>query len=165
MNKNPINYQSVFATVKEKHGHFIRKFSGSIEKALSDSKMEIDLAYARLSYVAKILQDAKVIGSYKEVDIMVEGTSFVRSLALTIDYGTCLIFLLNSGRNVFVYEGVALEHPGNLSFLVWSQNDQTKKYCNIFDDNFDWVSFSLYVTDVIHRSSYRRKEALENFIN
>jgi len=167
MNKqiqNTINYQDILTAVKEKHNKFVGKFSSAIEKALSDFKMEVDLTYARLSFVAKILKDAKVISNYKEIEVMVEGTSFLRSIALTVDYGTCFIYMLNSGRNVFIYEGVALEHPGNLSFLVWSQNDQTKKFCEVLNDEFDWKEFTLYVADVIYKSSYRRKEAIENAI-
>jgi hypothetical protein len=162
--QNIINYQDILASVKEKHNQFIDKFSGSIDKALSDFKMEVDLTYARLSFVAKILKDAKVISNYKETEVMVEGTCFFRSITLTVDYGICFVYLLNSGRNVFVYEGVALAHPGNLSFLVWSQNDQTKKFCDVLSEDFDWKQFVLYVADVIHKSSYRRKEVIDNAI-
>jgi hypothetical protein len=163
--QNVIDYQDVLASVKEKHDKFIGKFSSSIEKALSDFKMEVDLTYAKLSFTAKILRDAKVISNYKEIEVMVEGTSFLRSIALTVDYGTCFVYMLNYGKNVFIYEGVALEHPGNLSFLVWSQNDQTKKFSNVLNDEFNWKEFTLYVADVIHKSSYRRKEAIENAIS
>ena len=45
-----------------------------------------------------------------------------------------------------------------------SQNDQTKKYSNVLSDNFDWKEFALYVVDVIHKSSYRRKEVIDNAI-
>jgi len=167
MNKqtqNTINYQAILDAVKEKHNKFIGKFSGSIEKVLSDFWMELDLTYAKLSFVAKILKDAKVINSYKEIAVTVEGTTFHRSIALFVDHGTSFIYLLNYGRSVFVYEGVAIEHPGNLSFMVWSQNDQTKKYNSVLDDVFNWEEFALYVTDVIHKSSYRRKEVIENAI-
>jgi len=167
MNKqtqNVIKYQDILVAVKEKHDKFIGKFSGGIEKALSDLWMEQDLTYARLFFIAKILKDAKVINHYEEIAVIVEGTTFNRSIALSIDHGTAFVYMLNSGKNVFVYEGVALEHPGNLSFLVWSQNDQTKKYSDILNDDFDWKDFTLYVTDVIHKSSYRRKEAIENII-
>jgi hypothetical protein len=159
-----INYQDILASVKEKHNKFVGKFSSSIEKVLSDFWMELDLTYAKLSFVAKILKDAKVINNYKEVAVMVEGSTFHRSVALFTDYGTSFIYLLNYGKNIFVYEGVAIEHPGNLSFLVWSQNDQTKKYSAVLSDDFDWKEFTLYVTDVIHKSSYRRKEVIENAI-
>ena len=163
--QNIINYQDILAFVKEKHNKFIGNFSSSIEKVLSDFSMEVDLTYARLSFVAKILKDAKVISDYKEIEVMVEGTTFPRSIVLFIDYGTSCIYMLNYGRNIFVYEGVAVENPGNLSFLVWSRNEQTKKFYNIFDDEFDWKEFSLYVVDVIHKSSYKRKEVVENAFN
>jgi len=159
-----INYQDILDSVKEKHNKFIGKYSGSIEKVLSDFWMELDLTYARLSFVAKILKDAKIISGYKEIPVMVEGTTFNRSIALSVDFGTSCIYLLNYGRNVFIYEGVAIENPGNMSFLVWSQNDQTKKYCDVLNDEFDWKEFTLYVTDVIHKSSYRRKEAIQDSI-
>jgi len=162
--QNIINYQDILVSVKEKHDKFIGKYSGSIEKALSDFRMEVDLTYARLSFIAKILKDTKIISNFKEIEVMVEGTSFARSIVLNIDMGTGFVYMLNSGKNVFVYEGVAIENPGNLSFLVWSQNDQTKKYCDVLNDDFDWKKFTLYVADVIHKSSYRRKEAIENSI-
>ena len=167
MNKkqNAINYQVVLDAVKQKHNTFMGKFSSSIEKTLSDFRLELDLTYAKLSFVAKILKDAKVISDYKEIAVTVEGTTFPRSIVLSSDYGTPFVYMLNYGRNVFVYEGVAIEHPGNLSFLVWSQNEQTKKYCEVLDDEFDWKEFTLYVTDVIHKSSYRRKEVIENAIS
>lgn len=163
-NKNIINYQDVLNAIVKKHQKFVGNFSKSIEKTLSDFWLELDSTYAKLSFVAKMLQDADVIKEYKEVGISVEGTTFNRSIALYTHYGTSLIYMLNYGRSVFVYEGIAVEHPGNLSFLVWFQNDQTKKYSNVLSDNFDWKEFALYVVDVIHKSSYRRKEVIDNAI-
>ena len=162
---NTVNYQDILASLVEKHKKFIGKFSAPIEKALSDFCMELDLTYARLSFIAKILKDAKVINKYEEIAVTVEGTTFNRSIALSIDYGTSFIYMLNYGKSVFVYEGVAIEHPGNLSFMVWSQNDQTKKFNEVLSDEFDWKDFALYVADVIHKSSYRRKEVIENAIS
>jgi len=160
-----LNYQEILQAVKTKHDTFLGKYSPLMEKTFSEGKMSIDLTYARISFIAKILQDAKVIFDYKESDVMVEGTLFPRSIALLSRYGTNPVYVLNSGKDIFVYEGVALDHPGNLSFLVWSRNEQTKKFDNVLDDGFDWLDFSMCVTEAIQKSSYRRKEMIENIIS
>lgn len=162
--KLSINYRNILLAVKEKHDKFINTYASAIEKTLSDFKLIVDVTYARLSFIAKILKDAKIIKEFKEIDVMVDGALFQRSIALLTEYGMVPIYLLNSGRDVFVYEGIAIEHPSNLSLLIWSRNEQTKKYYDVLDDTFDWEKFSIYVTDVIHKSSYKRKEVVENIL-
>jgi len=160
-----VNYKDILLAVKEKQKNFLDQYGNIVEKTLSDCRMHISMTYARLSLVAKILRDANIVNSHKEVDIVVKGTLFPSSLVLFVNYGLNFVYLLNSVKHVFVYEGIATEHPSNISLLIWSGDYQMKKYYNVLDDSFDWKVFTLDVTDIIYKTAYKRRELIDGLIN
>jgi hypothetical protein len=159
-----MNYAEILGEVKGIHDHLMGLYSVNLDKRMSEDRSFFDVTYAKLSYIAKILKDAKIISIYKEIDVMVEGTMFPRSVMLMVDWSTIPIYLLNFGKDVYVYVGVAIEHPGNLSFLIWSQNNQTKKHSGVLEEDFDWKKFAISVVHTIHESAYKRKDVVDSLI-
>jgi hypothetical protein len=171
-----IEYQSVLSKIKIMHSDFLKKYSVIIDRNTANQQMYRDLIYSKLTFVGKILQEGGVIESYEEVcfddsiNIDILHTLFARSIILKIKHPfNNSVYLLNGGKDVFVYDGIIDEKINIISLpsiIAGNSNDivKIKKFQDVLQENFDWSSFAIQIVELIHQTTHKKQNLLDQLL-
>jgi len=153
--------------LRDRHQGFVGKYNLYVDKNINERMLERTTTFARLKLICKAFQEASVIDSYREVDVL--GHSF--SMAMISKLSPEPTYVLNDCSDVVVVSGgVASEDflSGRIALVSGGAGGEStavfKRYTDILRDDFEWETFADELLDILENSIYAAKQARRDFI-
>ncbi len=157
-----MDYQKIVEYLRNTHDDFIEKYKGHIEKNATEHHILREMAYAKLTLLGKAFLSANVITKYEEVTI----SNSDRNLSFYTPYGGVFYFLNGTNVVAFVPGQLSLiDAANNIDLLSYASEEDRVVMRDIHSENFDWFEATKKILDIIHKTAYRKTEALNDYIH
>lgn len=147
-----LDIPQIQSNLKKKHGQFVSKYSGQIDKVLADQKFLVDIVFAKLYRIMICFKEERVVD-----DIVMRDNAPCKTMTLTKNSSRTYVDIKTNGKTI-VLEGFSYGHGFESDINV---DIPIKRFYNVDSEDFDWVDFSDKLLDFIHYTIYDRKEVLE----
>ena len=161
MSNLSVEYPEISKMVLERHDVFLKKFGSTIAKLDGDHTIATTRIRAKLDLFAKAFLHSGVID---EVSYgMVSSRDGVFPMSMCIGRKGVCLYLLNTGKDVVVSDSVGLGQSISMLdsriVLVTDTKRVCKRFCDVLDDDFDWMKMAEFVLEAVHEVMYDRDEA------
>jgi len=146
--KKPIDVSKIRDMVQSEHTKFISNLGLHIQKANADHKLLEEITISKIKYVLNIFIESKVIDT-----IMESENGPLKTIKLIKSNTDNFIVITTNGLSTTV--------TGMNYFILSSNEEEELRFCNMWDENFDWYEFSTKLLDLIHSIIYERKYAFD----
>lgn len=166
INLNDISYKvpEITELIKEKHGNYIKKYIKDLTKIIAEDELRRERILAKISLIAKILVEQKVITNYNAVDICSSKDNFTKSLALYSNFSPLPIYILNSGHGLMITNNVSTSVSKKLNILLQNEGDILLNFEDVLSEDYDWVNFSNFLLTSIHECMYAKKDVMASYM-
>lgn len=156
-----MDYSKIVEHLKKEHCAFVDKYSVYIEKNVTEHHIEKETVFARLSLLGKAFLSAGIISRFEEV--MISGSD--RNLAFYTQFGDVFYFLNGIDIVVFVPGQFSImDGQQNIHLLSYASEDERVVMKDVLSKDFDWFEISQKILEIIHKTAYRKTEALNDYI-
>ncbi len=155
--------------VTAKHRKYLEVYGREVTMAIAHNSLIAERSQAKLSLIAKMFQDAKVITGYRTIGASTADGEYPNSIEMFFRPSPKSIYLMIENGGVIVTDAVAKVSVDKLSKLILALSDDRKvfkKFPDILSLAFDWEAFVAFVLESIHRVIYDQQQVVkEHFLS